>query len=87
MITLSAPAKSGYKKEFETIDEARAKAAYLLDVELDEMVEVEMNEVTYCYATQEEADADQDGAYAVQYYESPITDEMLLNDARTGEGY
>ena len=39
MTTLSAPSKSGYEKTFETETEARAQAARLLDVGLDEMVE------------------------------------------------
>jgi hypothetical protein len=86
-ITLSAPAKSGYKKDFDSVESARAKAADLLDCAVDEMVEVEMNEVTYCYASQEDADADLDGAYAVQYYEAGLSDEALEEDARTGRGY
>lgn len=70
MIELSAPAKSGFRKEFETTDEAREKAAELLGISLDAMIEVGPlggDDVTYCYATQEDADSDTDGAYAVQY--------------------
>ena len=68
-ITLSAPAKSGYKAEFESTDEARIAAAGLLDITVEDMVEVESGDgsTTYCYASQSDADADQDGAYAVQY--------------------
>jgi hypothetical protein len=68
MITLYAPAKSGYEKEFESVDAARAQAAQLLGVALADMVEVYLDDVAYCYASQEDADADKDGAYAVGYY-------------------
>ena len=68
--TLSAPAKSGYKAEFESIEETRSAAAELLGVTVDNMIEVAgYGATTYCYASQEESDADQDGAYAVQYAE------------------
>jgi hypothetical protein len=69
MVTLSAPNKSGYKETFETISGARTKAAWLLDTTVDDMVETESGDgsITYCYPSQAEADADQDGAYAVQY--------------------
>lgn len=70
MITLSAPAKSGYKKEFETTDEARAAAAGLLDVTVSEMVECDVNGLTYCYDSQEAADDDSSGAYTVKYGDS-----------------
>lgn len=69
-VTLSAPAKSGYKAEFESISEARIAAAQLLDMAMDEMIEIESGDggTTYCYASQADADADQDGAYAVKYF-------------------
>lgn len=68
-MTVSALAKSGYRAEFESITEARAKAADLLDTNVEDMIEVESpaGGTTYCYASQEEADADRDGAYSVQY--------------------
>jgi hypothetical protein len=83
-VVLSAPAKSGYRAGFETVAACRAKAAELLSglreidgeiVELtitpDTMIETDSPDggTTYCYATQADADADQDGAYAVQYSE------------------
>ena len=73
MIILSAPAKSGYTEQFESTSEAQAKAAELLGVSADDMIEVESPDggTTYCYATQEDADADRDGAYAVQYSGDP----------------
>ena len=73
-VTLSAPAKSGYKTEFESTNEARTAAAGLLDVTVNDMIEVNScdGKTTYCYASQEDADADQDGAYAVQYAESLV---------------
>ncbi len=85
MTRLSAPALSGYEKEFDTVDEARMEAAKLLSgihyiddqmiefqVTVADMVEVESGDggTTYCYASQEEADSDNDGAYAVQYREA-----------------
>lgn len=71
-IILSAPTKSGYRQDFETVAEARAKAANLLGLaDPSEMIEYENCEgddiVTYCYASQDEADADRDGSYAVRY--------------------
>lgn len=72
-ITLSAPAKSGYKAEFETIEEAQAKAAEILGCTVEEMVETQAGEegVTYCYASDADADEDRnDGAYAVKYTEA-----------------
>jgi hypothetical protein len=73
MITLSAPAKSGYTAEFESIEDAQAKAAELLGCSVDDMIEVLSPDggTIYCYATQKEADSDQDGAYAVQYSGGP----------------
>lgn len=69
MTTLSAPCKSGYQRDFATTDQAREAAAALLGVALADMIEVESPDgsVIYCYASQDEADVDQDGAYAVQY--------------------
>lgn len=66
MIALSAPAKSGYYKEFESVAAARKAAAELLGVDVNDMVEVESPDggLTYCYATQEAADADWDGRHA-----------------------
>lgn len=79
MFTLSAPSKSGYKGEFETLAEVRAKAADLLSdgdavTTPATMVEIEAgtctsDAMTYCYASQEDADADLDGAYAVKYWQ------------------
>lgn len=74
MITLSAPAKSGYRQEFESISEAREAAAQLLGLADDgEVIEVLSPDggTVYCYESQEQADADQDGAYAVQYSVEP----------------
>lgn len=70
-IELSAPAKSGYRRQFETVEEARDRAAAILGVTVATMIEAKSpdGETTYCYASQEDADADQDGAYAVQYRE------------------
>lgn len=70
MIELSAPTKSGFCRQYESIDAAREKAADLLGVSAAEMIEVGPiggEDITYCYATQEDADTDSDGAYAVQY--------------------
>ena len=66
-IKLSAPSYSGYKEIFESLEAAREQAAYILDCTVAEMVEVKGSDETYCYATQEAADADQDGAYSVKY--------------------
>jgi len=71
-IELSAPRQSGYEQIFETVAEARSAAAEILGVPVADMVEVGPvggEDVTYCYATQADADDDQDGAYAVQYKE------------------
>ena len=75
MITLSAPAQSGYKQEFETNEEMLLAAAELLGVTADEMICVQCNgqdDRFYFYASQEEADADSDGAYAVQSTGTPL---------------
>ena len=69
MITLSAPALSGYRQDFETTEEMLLAAATLLRVSVDEMVCVQCNgqdDRFYYYASQDDADADTDGAYAVQ---------------------
>jgi hypothetical protein len=69
MITLSAPAISGYQQKFETNEEMLLAAATLLRVSVDEMVCVQCNgqdDRFYYYASQDDADADTDGAYAVQ---------------------
>lgn len=69
-IELSAPGNSGYAQTFETVAEARAAAAGIVGISLADMIEVGPvggEDVTYCYATQSDADNDQDGAYAVQY--------------------
>ena len=71
-IELSAPGNSGYERTFETVAEAREAAAGILGVSVADMIEVGPvggEDVTYCYATQADADNDQDGAYAVQYKE------------------
>lgn len=68
---LNAPAKSGLRREFATLDEAMDAAADLIGVSLTDMVTVDMVEgtgdcgVTYCYASDEDAESDDDGAYAV----------------------
>ena len=75
MITLSAPAQSGYKQEFETNEDMLLVAAQLLGVSADDMVCVQCNgqdDRFYFYASQEEADDDSDGAYAVQSTGSPL---------------
>lgn len=72
MIELSAPRQNGYEKTFETVAEARSAAADILGISVADMIEVGPvggEDVTYCYATQADADDDQDGAYAVQYKE------------------
>ena len=69
-IELSAPSKSGYEEVYATVAEARAAAANILGVSVADMIEVGPvggEDVTYCYASQADADDDQDGAYAVQY--------------------
>lgn len=72
MIILSAPKKSGYRSECETAGQARLEAAEILGVDLADMIEVVSPDggTTYCYASQEDADEDLDGAYAVQYGEA-----------------
>ncbi len=73
MLTLSAPALSGYREQFETLEETQTKAAELLGVPTSEMVE-ELSpdgDRMYCYATREDATEDTDGAYAVQYFGWP----------------
>lgn len=79
-IILSAPSQSGYRTEIEDNDltYTRNLAAQLLHCSRDEMIEVhvtgdgaEIAETTYCYASQADADADPDGAYAVQYEVRP----------------
>jgi len=66
MITVSAPAKSGFRKEFEDVEQARACAAELLGVSMADMVEVESPDggLTFCYASQADAAADWDGRHA-----------------------
>ena len=75
MITLSAPAQNGYRQDFETNEEMLVSAAELLGVDADDMVCVQCNgqdDRFYFYASQEEADADSDGAYAVQSTGTPL---------------
>ena len=75
MITLTAPAQSGYKQDFETNEEMLLAAAELLGVTADDMVCIQCNgqdDRFYFYASQEEADADSDGAYAVQSTGTPL---------------
>lgn len=66
MVILSAPGKGGYRREFESVAAARKAAAELLGVDVNDMVEVESPDggLTYCYASQEAADADYDGRHA-----------------------
>ena len=69
MITLSSPAQSGYRQDFETNEEMLLAAAQLLGVTADEMICIQCNgqdDRLYFYSSEEEADADTDGAYAVQ---------------------
>jgi hypothetical protein len=80
MYTLSAPRKSGYKETFATLTEVREKAADLLSdmwgetvVTPETMIEIDAGDstvtwITYCYASQEDAEDDEDGAYAVKYW-------------------
>ena len=75
MITLSAPAQNGYRQDFETNEEMLLAAAELLGVDADDMVCVQCNgqdDRFYFYSSEEEADADTDGAYAVQSTGSPL---------------
>jgi hypothetical protein len=80
MITLYAPAKGGYRKEFESVDKARMQAADLLGVDLGDMIEIYKDDVTYCYASRGDADADRDGVYAVGYYVTLDQDECLVDE-------
>ena len=68
MIELSAPDKSGYTARFGSIEEAQAKAASILGITEEDMIERESPDggTTYYYASEAEAEADADGAYAVQ---------------------
>jgi hypothetical protein len=77
MINLSAPRKSGYEAQYETVVDAREAAADLLDIDVEDMILTESGDgaTTYCYASQEAADADQDGAYAVQYSDAPADED------------
>ena len=75
MITLTAPAQSGYQQDFETNEQMLLAAAELLGVTADDMVCVQCNgqdDRFYFYSSEEEADADTDGAYAVQSTGSPL---------------
>ena len=75
MITLTAPAQSGYKQDFETNEEMLLAAAQLLGVDADDMICVQCNgqdDRFYFYSSEEEADADTDGAYAVQSTGTPL---------------
>lgn len=76
MITLSAPNFSGYMGQFDTAAAAELKAAWLLNVALDNLVTRESGDggTTYCYASEADADADRDGAYAVRYSEEEQCD-------------
>ena len=69
MITLSAPAHSGYRQDFDTNEEMLLAAASLLRTSADDMVCVQCNgqdDRFYYYASQDDADSDTDGANAVQ---------------------
>jgi hypothetical protein len=70
---LSAPARGGFRQEFDTVEEAIEKAAELLGVDVATMIQIESPDgaTTYCYASQAAADSDLDGAYAVQYAAAP----------------
>ena len=75
MITLSSPAQSGYRQDFETNEEMLLAAAQLLGVTADEMICIQCNgqdDRLYFYSSEEEADADTDGAYAVQSTGTPL---------------
>ena len=75
MITLSAPAQNGYRQDFETNEEMLVSAAELLGVDEDDMICVQCNgqdDRFYFYSSEEEADADTDGAYAVQSTGTPL---------------
>ena len=71
MITLSIPEHSGYRKDFHTTEEAMEAAAAFFRIDVDDIVCVQCNgddDRFYLYESQEEADKDQDGAYAVQIF-------------------
>lgn len=75
MITLTAPAQSGYQQDFEANEDMLPVAAQLLGVTADDMICIQCNgqdDRFYFYASQEEADADTDGAYAVQSTGTPL---------------
>ena len=75
MITLTSPAQNGYKQDFETNEEMLLAAAELLGVTADDMICVQCNgqdDRFYFYSNEEEADADTDGAYAVQSTGTPL---------------
>lgn len=74
MYQVSAPRKSGYLKTFDAEAQAQEHAAELTHCHVDDMIMVESPDgaITYCYGNQQDADADQDGAYAVQYYEVQV---------------
>jgi hypothetical protein len=66
---LSNPKKSGYTTEVGSIDEAKRIASERwFDCAADEIVTRESPDggTIYLYASDDDADADQDGAYAVQ---------------------
>lgn len=70
---LSVPNRPEIPNDHETLSAIRENAALALDVDLAEMVEVDADydghPATYCYRSVQEADADDDGAYAVKYWE------------------
>ena len=68
MITLSAPRLGGYHGEFETLEAALAKSAELLEIDPSEVVTGESGDgsITYYYASEDDRDADYDGAYTIQ---------------------
>lgn len=71
-IQVSAPAKSGYLKTFDSLDEALTTLAELCHCHEDDLIMLDSPDgsVTYCYGSQDEADLDATGAYAVQYRET-----------------
>ena len=64
---LSAPGKDGFTCKYDNLEDVRSWAAYLLQSEVLVEVPSPDGSTVYCYASQ--ADADRDGAYAVQYRE------------------
>lgn len=70
--TLSAPNKSGYRQEFTDLSALRAQAAEFLGCPVADLVENESGDggTHYFYASQADAEADEDGAYAIQYRET-----------------